>query len=273
MKQLLSKESQPSSEAENTSVNNESLQTLEGAQVAFKNTVSKELQKLETAGETHYTAVKTLLKRITQTSTISLPPRNEIERVKKKYGVVEENAIHALVVKKELQMLKRNGLDMLAAVEELTLRLGRPNTDAEERILEINIKEESLARNRNEALKLPLGPFTGGGRKRRLGDESSATAVLKRLKNFVVEDSKVSEKEESEVENVEIAKKEEKTVDTIEVPKKEENKAETLEVSKKKQGDSLPDPMPLNQGRKRSLRTAKTIGRAPSQKRGRKTKN
>ncbi|KAG7395482.1 hypothetical protein PHYBOEH_003712 [Phytophthora boehmeriae] len=91
------------------------------AQRTFQSVVKQELQLLLTRGTKREVAVKLLLRRIVQST--EPPDAAAVRNVMRQFQMNYDDAVRALIVKQELGRLKRQGLDSLAAIEELTRKM------------------------------------------------------------------------------------------------------------------------------------------------------
>ena len=92
------------------------------ARINFQNEVVNSIAKLENIdGLDKREAVLILLERIA--GNFPTPSAGQITEMVTKYGIDKEDAFRALVVRDELQRLRRSGLDTLAALREITTRL------------------------------------------------------------------------------------------------------------------------------------------------------
>ena len=96
------------------------MKTVQVAQDEFHAAVSEQLKAIvKSQGVSTGEAVRVILRRIA--SERSPPPSKEaIAELQQHQGVSEEDALRALVVKNELQLLRREGMDTLAAIRALT---------------------------------------------------------------------------------------------------------------------------------------------------------
>ncbi|KDO32928.1 hypothetical protein SPRG_02621 [Saprolegnia parasitica CBS 223.65] len=111
------------------------------AQGLFARVVKAEMDMLLETDIPREVAVKILLQRIVE--EMVEPTDAEVRKVMVQFRINRDDAIRALIVKQELGRLKQRGLDSLAAIEELTLKMQRllplasvvqDDNDAEEEI-------------------------------------------------------------------------------------------------------------------------------------------
>ncbi|UIZ21939.1 hypothetical protein KXD40_008837 [Peronospora effusa] len=100
------------------------------AQCTFQNVVKHELQLLLGDGMKREEAVKLLLKRIV--ASTKAPEATAVRSVMRQFQMNYDDAMRALIVKQELGRLKRQGLDSLAAIEELTRKMKSREEEEEE---------------------------------------------------------------------------------------------------------------------------------------------
>lgn len=115
------------------------MKTLQQAQDEFHAAVAEQLQVIaKSQGLSTSEAVRVILQRIT--SEGSQPPTVEaIAELQKHQGASEEDAVRALVVRNELQLLRREGMDTLAAIRALTNKVNckgtAPKMDRAKRVM------------------------------------------------------------------------------------------------------------------------------------------
>ncbi|EQC36872.1 hypothetical protein SDRG_05702 [Saprolegnia diclina VS20] len=93
------------------------------AQGLFARVVKAEMDMLLETDIPREVAVKILLQRIVE--EMVEPTDAEVRKVMGQFRINRDDAIRALIVKQELGRLKQRGLDSLAAIEELTLKMQR----------------------------------------------------------------------------------------------------------------------------------------------------
>ncbi|CCI10239.1 unnamed protein product [Albugo candida] len=91
------------------------------AQATFREIVKKEFEVLLQEGIERDVAVRQLLHRIV--GSISQPSPQEVERVMAKFQMTRDDASRALIVKQEIAQLRKQGLDALEAILELTRKM------------------------------------------------------------------------------------------------------------------------------------------------------
>jgi len=98
------------------------VEPLQLAQLEFQKEVKHQLDVLQSNGMARAKAVALLLERITK-GPVTMPNIPAIATMIKTHKVNQEDAIRALIVRAEIRRLQKQGLDTLAAVQEITRRL------------------------------------------------------------------------------------------------------------------------------------------------------
>jgi len=127
----------------------------------------------------------------------------------KLYGLSEEDAVRALIVKEELRRLKKGGMDGLAAVEELTRKMRNGNSSntgssssSSGSVSKADVenmtsgsgsptREHAHTHSSRKQTQIQQQQVSNrnNSRKRCIGDESISAVVLKRLRRFAMKDT------------------------------------------------------------------------------------